>query len=392
MRGKPIVLAIAFSFHGLIPARAGKTCGTLGLPCGKWAHPRACGENALLGTPTPVALGSSPRVRGKPGRGGGPVLRVGLIPARAGKTGRCSRRRWRARAHPRACGENRPSAATAPTRTGSSPRVRGKPDRGLEHVGSRRLIPARAGKTRHPHVWVMAGAAHPRACGENTGEWWTDQLGRGSSPRVRGKPAVGGDSTNAYRLIPARAGKTGSRSRACGLSPAHPRACGENPPPARVGDGRCGSSPRVRGKRPPGGPCVPRARLIPARAGKTPPRTGPGCGSRAHPRACGENTSPGCRRARGAGSSPRVRGKLVGVRPQRLRQRLIPARAGKTPSCGAPPSWRTAHPRACGENLSPVPAGWAQDGSSPRVRGKRGRADAPCRGGGLIPARAGKTG
>ncbi|EFW09847.1 hypothetical protein HMPREF9005_1171 [Actinomyces sp. oral taxon 178 str. F0338] len=51
-------------------------------------------------------IGSSPRVRGKPRAGLQEAARGGLIPARAGKTRRATRRGWAPWAHPRACGEN----------------------------------------------------------------------------------------------------------------------------------------------------------------------------------------------------------------------------------------------------------------------------------------------
>ena len=91
------------------------------------------------------------------------------------------------------------------------------------------------------------------------------------------------------------------------------------------------------------------------------------------------------------GSSPRVRGKRIGVGDAGAAVGLIPARAGKTTS--PPPSIRAkpAHPRACGENWSMRARRGSFQGSSPRVRGKLGRSMALTRMGGLIPARAGKT-
>ena len=55
----------------------------------------------------------------------------------------------------------------------------------------------------------------------------------------------------------------------CMITPAHPRACGENAPPAAEFPLLLGSSPRVRGKREDALVEVFGARLIPARAGKT---------------------------------------------------------------------------------------------------------------------------
>ena len=113
--------------------------------------------------------------------------------------------------------------------------------------------------------------------------------GLGSSPRVRGKPAVSAGAQGGGGLIPARAGKTAEEFQGHSVLPAHPRACGENQR-RHVGRGPgAGSSPRVRGKPASSRGARPRRGLIPARAGKTPPRLGGGAGVRAHPRACGEN-------------------------------------------------------------------------------------------------------
>ena len=213
----------------------------------------------------------------------------------------------------------------------------------------------------------------------------------GSSPRVRGKRLVQFGGRAGERLIPARAGKTPAGGATSPWNRAHPRACGENDDTG--GETRVvpGSSPRVRGKLArllvAGG----EGRLIPARAGKT-GISGPAWSSPwAHPRACGENKSRSLAGLMMRGSSPRVRGKHHPRRRRSRRDRLIPARAGKT--------WRVltgtwllqAHPRACGENVRGFRPAGAGVGSSPRVRGKRRRRGLRIVLGGLIPARAGKT-
>ena len=91
-----------------------------------------------------------------------------------------------------------------------------------------------------------------------------------------------------------------------------------------------GSSPRVRGKLTGFVDHTVKKRLIPARAGKTYcHRSEHGCMG-AHPRACGENSTWKKLTLKAAGSSPRVRGKLVGDKSHINCDRLIPARAGKT--------------------------------------------------------------
>ena len=152
-----------------------------------------------------------------------------------------------------------------------------------------------------------------------------------------------------------------------------------------------GSSPRGRGKLGEGEGLPVDGRLIPARAGKTTSPGGPRGGGAAHPRAGGENRLHLVGRVQDAGSSPRGRGKRQPRAPQRTVEGLIPARAGKTRSPGSAALAVTAHPRAGGENGCCCPCLWRRLGSSPRGRGKRGRAAGWWVSSGLIPARAGKT-
>ena len=70
---------------------------------------------------------------------------------------------------------------------GSSPRVRGKPDKRHELRVRDGLIPARAGKTQGNAGVGGGDGAHPRACGENCAGQFFYHVDKGSSPRVRGK-------------------------------------------------------------------------------------------------------------------------------------------------------------------------------------------------------------
>ena len=354
----------------LIPARAGKTPGLQPVALLRWAHPRACGENTGFSFRQRVPAGSSPRVRGKLRRLGEELRGDRLIPARAGKTRSGPHCPRRGPAHPRACGENGTSSPGSSAQAGSSPRVRGKRHRRHRQPVHRGLIPARAGKTMRLSSAADTAAAHPRACGENQCTSAKDVFTVGSSPRVRGKPYVGEQPALSRRLIPARAGKTQRVHHGFPWSRAHPRACGENCSRTSPHGHWAGSSPRVRGKPAFSRGFRCRGRLIPARAGKTRPWPGATRRRRAHPRACGENFAPRSIRHPTPGSSPRVRGKpnLPG-RPS-FASRLIPARAGKTPRVERRVLLLGAHPRACGENghkeIMQIPG----LGSSPRVRGK----------------------
>ena len=112
---------------GLIPAYAGKT---FGVPIGYLlspAHPRVCGENLFSTQPDSAPSGSSPRMRGKRGLIASLCYYRRLIPAYAGKTGEYVHTVEFNTAHPRVCGENVVIDHGDGHRTGSSPRMRGKP-------------------------------------------------------------------------------------------------------------------------------------------------------------------------------------------------------------------------------------------------------------------------
>ena len=167
--------------------------------------------------------------------------------------------------------------------------------------------------------------------------------------------------------------------------------CGENGTLFETQRNKMGSSPRVRGKRTDRSIREAKGGLIPACAGKTEYRERRGRRPRAHPRVCGENTTP--RRADSAriGSSPRVRGKLRDEHFASPEERLIPACAGKTSRLMRTTRTWWAHPRVCGENRMASSTACTPSGSSPRVRGKLELLDRHDETGGLIPACAGKT-
>ena len=152
-----------------------------------------------------------------------------------------------------------------------------------------------------------------------------------------------------------------------------------------------GSSPRMRGKHGPLRSLYLVGRLIPAHAGKTPHAAARKARHRAHPRACGENAAFATALTWYAGSSPRMRGKLELLRLDAAAVRLIPAHAGKTCAVEHVAGHTGAHPRACGENPLTTFVRLIEQGSSPRMRGKRYGLGCLFTGGGLIPAHAGKT-
>ena len=131
------------------------------------AHPRSRGENFWLHCRQVTRAGSSPLTRGKPQHVAGDRLRDGLIPAHAGKTHGDEVPPVAVGAHPRSRGENWLAGEAWALEAGSSPLTRGKPVvEGDEGVG-RGLIPAHAGKTVCPFLWLLMLWAHPRSRGEN---------------------------------------------------------------------------------------------------------------------------------------------------------------------------------------------------------------------------------
>ena len=391
MRGKLLHAGLQLAQHRIIPAHAGQTRLSVVTRI-VWAdHPRACGANLHTVTPRSNMPGSSPRMRGKPGRGRPIRARIRIIPAHAGQTDGECRNSANHADHPRACGANLASRRFHHGLSGSSPRMRGKHDRYGHAVAQRRIIPAHAGQTALSSSSLVNATDHPRACGANGGlpmafSWLT-----GSSPRMRGKRVEPVCDGAEVRIIPAHAGQTApNRQDACPC-PDHPRACGANRRYGRFSTRPVGSSPRMRGKRPVHHRVHADLRIIPAHAGQTP------CSPRAarrwtdHPRACGANVFLAVDMPAEAGSSPRMRGKPGGWVERRHSRRIIPAHAGQTPGSSCSRAGYPDHPRACGANDRHRHQGAPVRGSSPRMRGKLGEQTLPPRLVRIIPAHAGQT-
>ena len=416
-----------------IPACAGNSGSASSSTSATPVHPRVCGELRIRFILASMAAGSSPRVRGTPGPVPQPVHRRRFIPACAGNSREQALVRGGGPVHPRVCGElgcwHWPDSAHA----GSSPRVRGTPGRPAPAPRSGRFIPACAGNSARRSTTPSSRSVHPRVCGELTRTWSAACSGVGSSPRVRG--TLGGPERTwpPRRFIPACAGNSPCTRPPRRRRAVHPRVCGELAPREPALSAVDGSSPRVRGTRFPTGGTDDRTRFIPACAGNSPewlrwrppgdgssprvrgtppgaggaPRQGrfiPACagnsispeprGPRAsvHPRVCGElleragqpaadrrfipacagNSTPPSKTPASQPVHPRVCGELVHHRGEQIRGlRFIPACAGNSSRSAARSSPPSVHPRVCGELLSVVGAASRTGGSSPRVRGTR---------------------
>ena len=193
------------------------------------------------------------------------------------------------------------------------------------------------------------------------------------------------------RLIPARAGNTDCSDWLSPRAPAHPRSRGEHSGAITSPSAMVGSSPLARGTRAAEERQRIRFRLIPARAGNTPCRVPGRSGYPAHPRSRGEHPLQNLLKMLIIGSSPLARGTHSRAKNHAGLLRLIPARAGNT-GVGCPDSDSLeAHPRSRGEHTSIGLMGAVPPGSSPLARGTLTFTCRQQHRARLIPARAGNT-
>ena len=234
---------------GIIPARAGFTrrSGTSGRCPGD--HPRSRGVYFGQRAHDPAAQGSSPLARGLPRHLQRPRTGSGIIPARAGFTP-ARRRRGRGMGdHPRSRGVYSTAATYLTVALGSSPLARGLPGGQAEQAEQSGIIPARAGFTGRPTGTSNAPGDHPRSRGVYRAWGLATWAGGGSSPLARGLRRglrCGGVDV---RIIPARAGFTRGRDGRVLVLGDHPRSRGVYDGPRETLLSLYGSSPLARGLR-----------------------------------------------------------------------------------------------------------------------------------------------
>ena len=213
----------------------------------------------------------------------------------------------------------------------------------------------------------------------------------GSSPLARGLHAPPAGPQAPGRIIPARAGFTRRPTWRPGPPPDHPRSRGVYLLLGVLGAVAEGSSPLARGLQP---VLLPREfgrRIIPARAGFTPSWTARRGRGGDHPRSRGVYAGDRVHMDDRRGSSPLARG--LPKKPKRcaITLRIIPARAGFTSGGGARSARRRDHPRSRGV-YGPLQQRFGlESGSSQLARGLRFRAGSHSATLGIIPARAGFT-
>ena len=219
---------------------------------------------------------------------------------------------------------------------GSSPLARGLLTNRFRGRMRWRIIPARAGftSTRTPGSSISCGSS-PLARGLRVNNPGTSGS-RGDHPRSRGVY---------IKFAITMIGLFGSSPLARGLLPGtvstvrapsdHPRSRGVYRMPASRRCKQLGSSPLARGL-PKYPPCtIVDIGIIPARAGFT-GSVGPGCSANwDHPRSRGVYVSAPTHRNRHLGSSPLARGLLLQDKVDAVGLGIIPARAGFTFCAGS---------------------------------------------------------
>ena len=147
----------------------------------------------------------------------------------------------------------------------------------------------------------------------------------------------------------------------------------------------------MRGKEIPSCPAPVYGGITPAYAGKSEAKEFACKDGRDHPRVCGEKLSRWVYALSSQGSPPRMRGKETGTSQSYVRLGITPAYAGKSTTAGRGRMPSRDHPRVCGEkNAASIWAICAR-GSPPRMRGKGVQPRDERIGVGITPAYAGKS-
>ena len=171
-----------------------------------------------------------------------------------------------------------------------------------------RIIPARAGFTGTILTCAPSAGDHPRSRGVYPSLMLKVLARKGSSPLARGLQAYFQAARNVGRIIPARAGFTTHHPSRKHTIPDHPRSRGVYESKTIKPRRHAGSSPLARGL-PVDDNTLRRAfRIIPARAGFTKDKALRGAQNRDHPRSRGVYGMRYWECVRNGGSSPLARG------------------------------------------------------------------------------------
>ena len=142
----------------------------------------------------------------------------GITPARAGKTACLNKFHLHDQDHPRSCGKDRYMSRRLRTWEGSPPLVRERQTDVIVKGIRMGITPARAGKTLYDGAkWVRLGD-HPRSCGKDDGAGMERRYYLGSPPLVRERLRSIALRFDDEGITPARAGKTVMDPFICAIS------------------------------------------------------------------------------------------------------------------------------------------------------------------------------
>ena len=211
---------------------------------------------------------------------------------------------------------------------------------------------------------------HPRLCGEKSGQRRKKRRTSGSPPPMRGKALQRCAVLGSLRITPAYAGKSKPQPKAMGTFQDHPRLCGEKLQISSRYVTITGSPPPMRGKVSPLGQGVLHFRITPAYAGKSLLQNTVSVTIKDHPRLCGEKWRGVNVKFSAQGSPPPMRGKELVQKASLCRCRITPAYAGKSQRPHVSLGIIRDHPRLCGEKHSATVIRSIRLGSPPPMRGK----------------------
>ena len=353
----------------IIPARAGFTLRFEAFASGSADHPRSRGVYDSRSAIFALWTGSSPLARGLPARRRPRRPPRRIIPARAGFTLLVDGGEHAGGDHPRSRGVYASEPWKTSRSRGSSPLARGLQDGQVPVLAAQGIIPARAGFTGRRRRSQQRHRDHPRSRGVYVRDSARSESGRGSSPLARGLRDDQLVRRHVPGIIPARAGFTHRRRHPTQDARDHPRSRGVYKALAVIGAFIAGSSPLARGLLPPLGHVGVGPRIIPARAGFTRTRRWIAGSRPDHPRSRGVYLTKRAGVEPRLGSSPLARGLQWQVLSPWAGMRIIPARAGFTASTMSPMKASQDHPRSRGVYSSGPGPTSGRPGSSPLARG-----------------------
>ena len=268
-------------------------------------------------------------------------------------------------------GDDRPAPRPEPHPGGTPPRARGRRRARAQRRPCPRNTPACAGTTSGATASSSRSREHPRVRGDDGDS--TPGLHRtsGTPPRARGRRGRAIAVRPPRRNTPACAGTTAGAVRLPPGGGEHPRVRGDDACSTRHGTTVLGNTPACAGT-------TNVARLVRERL-------------KEHPRVRGDDSCEGLLEGGADGTPPRARGRPA-------HPVASPPDLGNTPACAGTTRWArtwrartTEHPRVRGDDPRRHTRVSRGQGTPPRARGRRRRADPVRRSSGNTPACAGTT-